>query len=101
MKYVKGSIEYDVNRAALQEMEEDVPMTLSERNAIRNWVHKGHELESNPWKYTDELGYELNYLQAYRMVHGYSHGPWDTWNGPASQPVWDEKLKCFVPKDEM
>ena len=60
MIYSKDSCEYEINVFALQEMEECVPMTIRERQAVRTWVSKGHELESNPWHYADSDGYELN-----------------------------------------
>ena len=53
MRADKDSIDYQVNLAALQEMEEAVPMTLRERQYLRKWVHKGNEVESNPWNYMD------------------------------------------------
>lgn len=99
--YDKKSIDYQINMVALHEMEECVPMTLPERKAVRKWVKDGHELESNPWDYYDSDGYQLNYLQAYRLNYGYSSGPWDYWTGPDSQPLWDDVQKCFLPKDEI
>ena len=51
MRVDKDSIDYQVNLVALQEMEEAVPMTLRERRCLRKWVHKGNEVESNPWNY--------------------------------------------------
>ena len=53
MRADKDSIDYQVNLAALQEMEEAVPMTLRERRCLRKWVYKGNEIESNPWNYMD------------------------------------------------
>ncbi len=98
--YDRNSIDYQVNIQALQEMEEVVPMTIWERNSLRKWVRQGHELESNPWDYSDEDGYPLNYLQAFRLNYGYSSGPWDYWKGPETQLLWDENCKCFRSKDE-
>ena len=46
MRADKDSIDYQVNLAALQEMEEAVPMTLRERRCLRKWVLKGNEIES-------------------------------------------------------
>lgn len=100
MIYDKDSTDYEVNFFALQEMEECVPMTLKERQAVRTWVAKGHELESNTWHYTDCDGYELNYLQAYRIHYGYYSGPWDYWKGSDYNPLWDEQDNCFRTKDE-
>ena len=66
--YEKQSlIEQQIRLEALHELEEDIPMTLSERNKVRSWVHSGHDVESNPWGYTDGEGYQLNYLEALRM----------------------------------
>ena len=100
MIYDKDSLDYDLNVFALEEMEQFVPMTLKERQAVRSWVSKGHELESNPWHYIDCDGYELNYLQAYRLHYGYLSGPWDSWKGPEDLPLWDERDNCFRAKDE-
>ena len=44
MRADKDSIDYQVNLAALQEMEEAVPMTLRERRCLRKWVLKGNEI---------------------------------------------------------
>lgn len=101
MIYDKKSIDYQVNVESFHEMEECVPMTKSERDAVRIWVKKGHELESNPWDYLDSDGLPLNFLQAYRLEYGYSSGPWDYWKGPDTQYYWDQTLKCFIPKDEL
>ena len=101
MIYDKNSIDYQVNIWALHEMEEIVPMTLYERKCIRKWVRTGHEIESNPWDYTDSDGLPLNYLQAFRLKYGFSSGPWDSWKGPEHQPLWCDELKCFIPKDEL
>ena len=100
-KYDRLSIDYQVNILALEEMESIVPMTTRERNSLRKWVRKGHELESNPWDYTDGEGYLLNYLQAFRLKYGYSSGPWDYWKGPATQLLWDNDDKCFRCPDEI
>ena len=76
MRVDKDSIDYQVNLVALQEMEEAVPMTLRERRCLRKWVHKGNEVESNPWNYMNSDGMPLNYLQAFASdlaiptVHG-------------------------------
>lgn len=100
MRYDKLSIDYQVNLEAFHEMEACVPMTKPERNALRRWVKKGYELESNPWDYLDADGLPLNYLQAYRLYYGYSSGPWDYWKGPDTQACWDDTLKCFIPKED-
>ena len=93
-------IDYQVNLVALEEMEDVVPMTPYERKALRRWVHRGHEVESNPWDYKDADGYQLNYLQAFRLKYGYSSGPWDYWKGPETQGLWDEDHKCYRYRDE-
>lgn len=96
MKIDKKSVDYQLNMEALREMEEIVPMTLHERNAIRRWVHQGHDVESNPWDYRDGDGLHINFLQAFRLEYGYSSGPWDYWKGPLSNPLWNNELKCFI-----
>lgn len=100
MRYDKKSIDYQINLEALREMEECVPMTKRERDAIRIWVKKGYDLDSNPWNYLDADGMPLNYLQAYRLHYGYSSGPWDFWKGPDTQTYWDDTLKCFIPIED-
>lgn len=100
MKYPRDSFEYRINLEALREMEECVPMTRSERDAVRKWVHTGHELESNAWNSVDEFGDQLNYLQAYRLEYGYSCGPWDNWRGPDDQIYWNETANRFIPRED-
>lgn len=100
MKVDKHSIDYQINIEALREMEEIVPMTLKERKSLRGWVHRGHEIDKNPWNYYDSDGYPLNYLQAYRLKYGYSSGPWDYWKGSDTQPLWDSLQKRFLSIDE-
>lgn len=100
MKYDKKSIDYQINIEALREMEELVPMTIHERNAVRKWVKNGHELDSNPWDYYDSDNSPLNFIQAFRLKHGYSSGPWDYWKGPDTQPYWDNEQKRFISKDD-
>jgi len=100
MLYDKHSIDYQVNLYALHEMEEIVPMTLYERSRIRDWVKSGHELESNPWNYLDSDGYPLNFLQAYRLRYGCSHGPWDYWRDSDSATYWSEEEHRFVKPNE-
>ena len=81
MRFEKKSIDYQLNMEAFYEMDECVPMTKSERNALRSWVKQGNDIETNPWEFADSDGWPLNYLQAYRLKHGYSSGPWDYWKG--------------------
>lgn len=100
MKIDRKSIDYQVNIETLHEMEECIPMTLPERRALREWVYRGNDVESNPWDYRDGDGLQLNFLQAYRLKYGYSSGPWDNWKGPHSQPLWNNELKCFISKDD-
>ncbi len=100
MRYPRSSVDYDVNLVALWEMEEYTPMTRPERSALRRWVRKGFDIDSNPWHFCDEEGLPLNYLQAYRLQFGYSSGPWDYWKGPESQLYWDDASKSFRHKDD-
>ena len=79
MRYVKNSVEYEVNWEAFREMEELVPMTRSERSNLRRWVMDGNDVDSNPWKYFEMDGASMNYLKAHRIRFGASHGPWDSW----------------------
>ena len=79
MRYVRGTSEYYLNCDYLLEMEEEIPMTLSERSHLRNWVHDGNDIMSNPWKYFEVDGTSMNYLKAFRLRFGASHGEWDSW----------------------
>lgn len=45
MRADKDSIDYQVNLAALQEIEEAVPMTLRERRCLRKWVLRIEPME--------------------------------------------------------
>jgi len=99
--YNKNSLEYQVNRQTLYEMEECIPMTRRERNCLRKWVRKGYAPDINPWDYYDSEGYPLNYLKAFRLEYGYSSGPWDYWKGPENQTYWCEDLKCFLSQGEL
>lgn len=100
MKYTKDSIDYRLNLEAFHEMEQVVPMTLYERNALRHWAQSGYDIDSNPWDFLDEYGYPLNYLQAYRLEYGYSSGPWDFWRGPDAEFYWNNVQNRFLPEDE-
>ena len=44
-----------------------VPMTVSERSALRRWVKGVHDINSNPWNFYDADGWEMSYLEAFRM----------------------------------
>lgn len=79
MIYRRNSVDYEINLEALHEMEEFVPMTLNERNRLRGWVKAGHDIDSNPWHYLEDNGAEMNFLKAFRILYGSSHGPWDSW----------------------
>lgn len=100
MRYPKHSIDYEINLESFREMEMVVPMTKPERTALRRWVKKGHDLETNPWNSRDADGEFLNYLRAYRLEYGYSSGPWDTWKGPDTQWYWNPSTHSFSPEDE-
>lgn len=99
-EYLKKSVDYTINMQALYEMEEIVPMTIRERNALHDWAKKGHDIESNPWDAIDEYGYPLNFLRAFRLKLGYSSGPWDLWRGPEDELYWDGKCNKFHLPDE-
>lgn len=100
MRFYKGSADYEVNWSTFQEMDEIIPMTRSERSALRNWARRGYDVDTNPWNYQDSEGYQLSYLEVYRLKVGYSSGPWDYWKGPERQPMWDETYHRFIPKDD-
>ena len=42
-------------------------MTVSERSALRRWVKGVHDINSNPWNFYDADGWEMSYLEAFRM----------------------------------
>lgn len=96
----RNSIDYKIAMDNLHWMENVVPMTRSERLSLRTWVSQGNDIESNPWDYRDPDGMQLNYLQAFRLEHGYSGGPWDNWKGPETQLFWDNELKKFISRND-
>lgn len=52
MRVDKDSINCQINLAALQKMEETVPMTLRERRCLRKWVYKGmksNQIHGTTW----------------------------------------------------
>lgn len=57
-------IERMVLHDRLLEFETLVPMTVSERSALRRWVKGGHDINSNPWNFYDADGWEMSYLEA-------------------------------------
>lgn len=80
MKYPKNSTDYEVNLVAYWEMIELIPLTKTEFNAFRNWALAGNDVEDNPWHFLDDDGCPMNFVKAYRIYYGASHGPWDTWD---------------------
>ena len=97
MTYRKGSSDFSLNLVALSEMEEIVPMTSFERAYIRAWVKSGHDLDSNPWNYLESDGVPMNYLKAYRIRYGASHGTWDHWEFDQSW-ILDESSSTIIPR---
>lgn len=100
MTYDRNSFEYQMNQAAFHEMDNFVPMTKPERDALKRWVKEGNDLAVNPWDYLDSEGLPIGYLQAYRLKFGYHHGPWDYWKGPDTQLFWDETCNCFISPED-
>ena len=98
MVFDKKSIEYQLNKVALREMEEVVPMLPHERTAVRKWVRLGHEVESNPWGYYDADGFMLNYLQAFRIRSGCL---WDHLDVSDDPGVLSIDRCSFIPLDEL
>lgn len=101
MKYQKKSLDYQLNMEAFHELDDQVPMTRSERIALRNWARNGHDIDSNPWNLTDDSNYPLNYLHAYRIKNGYPSGPWDDWERPGDRLCWDLSLKSIYAREEV
>jgi len=44
------------------------PMTIRERRELRKWVKFSNNPLCNPWGVCDENGYEINFLDAYRII---------------------------------
>ena len=59
MRFDKRSPEYQTNLEAFREMDIYVPMTRDERTALRSWAQSGHDIETNPWNYSDCDGWLL------------------------------------------
>lgn len=81
--YKKHSFEYEMNMESFHYLDRYCPMTKPERDALRNWVKGGHDVDENPWGLKDSGQDPMSYLQAYRYRYGYSYGPWDYWKGPS------------------
>lgn len=88
MRYTKHSYDYEINMECLKEIEDIIPMTVSERKSLRSWAKSGHSVDTNPWNYCDSGGVLLNYLLAYRIHYGFPTHQWD---------VWDSA--CYILKD--
>jgi len=43
------------------------PMTIRERRELRKWVKFSNNPYCNPWGVCDENGYEINFLDAFRI----------------------------------
>lgn len=100
-RFPRDSVDYEVNMESLHEMENVVPMTLPERTELRKWVKKGNDIDSNPWGYYDNYGCLMCFLQAYRIVFGFSSGPWDCWKGSESYAYWSQEHNCFIYYDDL
>ena len=79
MRFIKKTAEYYANIDSMREMEQYIPMTRSERDLCYDWVRQGKSIDSNPWKILEPDGSSMNFLKALRILQGYSHGPWDSW----------------------
>lgn len=79
MKYPKGTPEFEFNMDAMHEMEDSIPMTRSERENLHFWVQHGNDIDTNPWKIFETDGSPMGFLKALRILQGYPHGPWDSW----------------------
>jgi len=79
MKYVKGSVDYEINFESYREMLNLIPTTRIERLHLLHWVQLGHDVDTNPWGFLNADGSPMNFLHGYRIRRGYSHGPWDDW----------------------
>lgn len=51
----------------LRAFENTYPMTLGERKEVHKWVLDGNSINTNPWFYYYDNGYEMNYLDAMRF----------------------------------
>jgi len=54
-------------RQELRDFENTYPLTLGERKEVRKWVSDGNSINTNPWFYYFDNGYEMNYLDAMRF----------------------------------
>ena len=95
MTYKRGTVDYEVNLNLLHEMEELVPMTVHERECLRNWARQGHDVETNPWDFYEPDGSSMNYLKARRIECGSSRGPWDDWGNDIPY-VWDKMHRQLI-----
>ncbi len=95
MVYKKGSIDYQANLEAMYQLENVVPMTLQERDALRRWVRNGHDIDSNPWHYFESDRSQMTFLKARRILFGASHGPWDSWEFETPWLLDHEKNTLF------
>lgn len=66
-KVYLSKMEREYRREILRDYEEYIPMTIPERNKLRNWVMSGHDIDDNPWGFVDSDGYSLSFLVALRM----------------------------------
>ena len=69
----RDPIDHMLDLETMREMEELLPMTLSERKSLHSWVYNGNDPEKNPWGYCDKDGWLKHYLEAYRYHHGYRY----------------------------
>ncbi len=72
-KNERDHIDHMIDLETMKEMEETLLMNSIERKSFHSWVYQGNDPEKNPWGYSDEDGWPMNYLEAYRYHHGYTY----------------------------
>ena len=49
MRFNRKAADYQANMEAFEDMDLYIPMTRTERNALRSWARRGYDVETNPW----------------------------------------------------
>lgn len=49
MRFNRKSADYQANMETFEDMDLYIPMTRTERNALRSWARRGYDVETNPW----------------------------------------------------
>jgi len=63
-----GKAAADDFSAVFLNFSEQVPMTIRERRELRKWTKFSNAPFGNPWGICDDTGWEMNFIDAYRIV---------------------------------